>query len=46
MASLPLYSPSVFVGWSPSIDGILQTDSLGGFVAQVPTLLPTPTTKT
>ena len=36
MVGLPLYSPSVFVGWSPSIAGVLVSDTLAGFVAQVP----------
>ena len=40
MAGLPLFSPSVFVGWSPSVAGELPTDTLGGFVEQIPTLLP------
>jgi len=40
MAGLPLFSPSVFVGWSPSVAGVLPTDTLGGFVEQIPTLLP------
>jgi peptide/nickel transport system substrate-binding protein len=43
MVSLPLYSPSVFVGSSPSIAGVLVTDTLAGFVGQVPSLLPTTT---
>lgn len=41
MAGLPLYSPSAYVGWSPSIAGILPCDSVAGFVAQVPALVPT-----
>ena len=43
MVGLPLYSPSVFVGWSPSIAGVLESDTLAGFVAQVPTLVPSST---
>jgi Bacterial extracellular solute-binding proteins, family 5 Middle len=43
MVGLPLYSPSVFVGWSPSIAGVLVSDTLAGFVGQVPSLLPTST---
>jgi peptide/nickel transport system substrate-binding protein len=43
MVSLPLYSPPVFVGWSPSVAGVLTTDTLASFVAQVPTLLPAST---
>ncbi|HEV3212363.1 MAG TPA: ABC transporter substrate-binding protein [Acidimicrobiales bacterium] len=43
MVSLPLYSPSVFVAWSPAIAGVLVCDSLGGFVGQLPSLLPSST---
>jgi peptide/nickel transport system substrate-binding protein len=43
MVGLPLYSPSVFVGWSPSIAGVLVSDTVAGFVGQVPSLLPTST---
>jgi peptide/nickel transport system substrate-binding protein len=41
MVGLPLYSPSVYMGWSPSIAGILMTDTVAGFVGQVPSMLPT-----
>jgi peptide/nickel transport system substrate-binding protein len=44
MVSLPLYSPSVFIGWTPNVAGVLATDTLASFVAQVPTLLPSTTT--
>jgi len=43
MVSLPLYSPSVFVGWSPKIAGVLVCDTLAGFVGQLPSLLPAAT---
>ena len=43
MVSLPLYSPSVFLGWSPSIAGVLACNTVAGFVAQVPSLLPSTT---
>ena len=41
MVGLPLYSPSVYVGWSPQIAGVLQSDTVGGIVDQIPSLLPT-----
>jgi peptide/nickel transport system substrate-binding protein len=43
MAGLPLYSPSIYEAWSPSIAGVLPTDTVSGFVDQVPTLLPAST---
>lgn len=44
MAGLPLFSPSIYEAWSPSIAGLLPCDSLAGFVGQIPTLLPTAAT--
>jgi ABC-type transport system substrate-binding protein len=41
MAGLPLYSPSVYVGWSPQVAGLLPSDTVSGFVDQIPTLVPT-----
>jgi hypothetical protein len=43
MVSLPLYSPSIYEGWSPSIAGVLPSISVAGFIGQLPTLLPTTT---
>jgi len=43
MAGLPLYSPSVYEAWSPTIAGILPANSVSGFVSQIPALLPTAT---
>jgi peptide/nickel transport system substrate-binding protein len=41
MDGLPLYSPPDFVGWTPSIAGVGQCDTVACFLAQVPSLLPT-----
>jgi peptide/nickel transport system substrate-binding protein len=43
MAGLPLYSPPTYLGWSPQVTGVLPTDSVMGFVDQVPNLLYTAT---
>lgn len=41
MVGMPLYSPSSYEAWSPSIAGVLPCTSVAGFVGQVPALLPT-----
>ena len=43
MVGLPLYSPSVYEAWSPTVAGVVPCDSVAGFVGQIPTLLPTAT---
>jgi hypothetical protein len=43
MAGLPLFSPPTYLGWSPQVTGVIPTDSLLGFVDQVPDLLYTAT---
>jgi peptide/nickel transport system substrate-binding protein len=40
MASLPLYSPSSYVGWSLSVAGVLPCNTTQGLVSQIPALLP------
>jgi peptide/nickel transport system substrate-binding protein len=39
MAGLPLYSPSVYVGWSPQITGLLPCDTVGCTIDQIPSLV-------
>ena len=39
MVGLPLYSPSVFVGWTPDVAGFLDCDTLACVVDQVPSLV-------
>jgi peptide/nickel transport system substrate-binding protein len=43
MAGLPLYSPSVYVGWSPQVTGLLPCDTVGCTVDQIPSLVPATT---
>jgi peptide/nickel transport system substrate-binding protein len=40
MVSLPLYSPSSYVGWSLSVAGVLPCNTVQGLVGQIPSLLP------
>lgn len=39
MVGLPLYSPSVYVGWSPQIAGLLQCDTVSCTIDQIPSLV-------
>jgi peptide/nickel transport system substrate-binding protein len=40
MVSLPLYSPSSYVGWSLSVADVLPSNTVQGLVEQIPSLLP------
>ena len=43
MAGLPLYSPSAYLAWTPSVAGVVPCDTTAVCVGEVPTLLPTTT---
>jgi peptide/nickel transport system substrate-binding protein len=39
MVGLPLYSPSVYVGWTPQVAGLLPCSTVGCTIAQIPSLV-------
>ncbi len=39
MVGLPLYSPSAYVGWSTSVAGVQECNSLSAFIDQIPTTI-------
>lgn len=41
MVSLPLYSPSVYEGWSPQVAGLLPCSTVGCTIDQIPSLVAT-----